>query len=370
MIRKRLAEDLRHALGSVASYNLRRQLGMGSKKRQPQVCYGMLQVPPPESRTFGGMVKVQRLQTMYPNEIASANILYLVSSCLPRGAVAIARDAIRAGCRLVLNQNGVAYPGWYGSGWEHVNAPMRSLMSMAHHIFYQSEFCRTGADRFLGDPTCPTEVLYNCVDMGKFQPLKERGNTGELTLLLGGTQYQKYRLMIALETLAMVRAELPGARLVVTGSLSWQADTGDALAQAQHRCMELDIEDAVTFHGPYLQAEAADLYRTADILLHTKYNDPCPGLVVEAMACGLPVVYSDSGGVPELVGPEAGIGVPAPLDWEEDHLPHPRNLADAVCKVAVNVDRYAEAARQRAVDLFDINPWFQRHREVFEMILA
>ena len=64
--------------------------------------------------------------------------------------------------------------------------------------------------------------------------------------------------------------------------------------------------------------------RRADLLLHTKYNDPCPTVVLEAMASGLPVVYSASGGVPELVGEEAGVGIPAPFDWEHDHPPKGR----------------------------------------------
>jgi glycosyltransferase involved in cell wall biosynthesis len=106
------------------------------------------------------------------------------------------------------------------------------------------------------------------------------------------------------------------------------------------------------------------------VLLHTQYNDASPGLVIEAMACGLPVVYSKSGGTPELVGDEAGIGVHALLSWEQIHPPDPSALAEAVLKVAENRRIYAEAARQRMVEQFDLRQWVQRHREVFESLVC
>ena len=77
----------------------------------------------------------------------------------------------------------------------------------------------------------------------------------------------------------------------------------------------------------------------ADLLLHTQYNDACPGLVLEAMACGLPVVYSASGGTPELVGPEAGLGVAAEQSWEKTYPPDPNKMAGAVLTVLEDRDR-------------------------------
>jgi len=90
---------------------------------------------------------------------------------------------------------------------------------------------------------------------------------------------------------------------------------------------------------------------------------------VEAMACGLPVVYSRSGGVPELVGDDAGIGVQAEVSWERHIPPDSKAMAQAVLMIAEKRKQFAEAARQRAVEKFDLKPWIQRHREVFESLL-
>jgi hypothetical protein len=79
-------------------------------------------------------------------------------------------------------------------------------------------------------------------------------------------------------------------------------------------------------------------------------------------------VYSRSGGTPELVGEEAGVGIEAPLDWEEDHPPAPPELAEAVRRVVERLPDYAAAARERSLE-FDVRPWIERHREVFERLV-
>ena len=112
------------------------------------------------------------------------------------------------------------------------------------------------------------------------------------------------------------------------------------------------------------------MFCRADIVLHTKYNDPCPTVVIEALACGRPVVYSKSGGVPELVGDEAGVGLDADLSWDRDIAPDPDALAGAVCRVRDNLSAFASAARARAVDRFDVHRWLARHREVLESLVA
>jgi glycosyltransferase involved in cell wall biosynthesis len=323
---------------------------------EPRVYYGIDRLPAPDDVVSGGFVKFQLLAEQLPNAPRDFNVLYLGSSSLPLDAAALVRVTRRRGARFAWNQNGVAYRAWFGDGWERANRLPARLHREADLVLYQSEFCRLSAERFLGRRSGRSEVLYNPVDTTSFTPAEQRPER-PLTLLLGGSQYQRYRLDTALETLAL----LPEARLVVTGSLSWSAG---AEHEGRELARSLGVAERVEFVGPYTRAQAPDVLRRGDILLHTKVNDPCPMLVLEAMACGLPVVYSATGGVPELVGADAGIGVAGEIDWERDRPPAPEALAAGVAAIEPEYGHHAASARNRAVD-FDVRRWSARHRELF-----
>lgn len=333
-----------------------------------EVSYGH-RIPTLVEPSVGGIVKFQRMQAVFPNSLWRFNILYLVSSRLPHTPIGLVRVARSKGARFVWNQNGVAYPGWYGPGWERINAPLKTLLYEADYVFYQSEFCRRTADQFLGKRTGPHEILYNSVDTTTFAPPTTRLSRQPLTLLVAGTQDLYYRLSVPLQTLAVIARERPDVQMLVAGRLRWIPDEQECRRVAARLVSELGLEDRVRFLGPYAQAEAPQLFKKAHVLIHAKYNDPCPTVILEAMACGLPVVYSASGGVPELVGSEAGIGLQADLSWEQQLPPDPKAVARAVLEIAEGRDRFAEAARQRAVDRFDVRPWLHRHRAIFEELV-
>ena len=330
--------------------------------------YGQ-RVPGEHEKAVGGIVKLQHLSRRFPDAGRHFNILYLVSSRLPHAAVVRAAWAHRKAARVVVNQNGVAYPAWCKNGWEQVNAEMAALLASADHVFYQSEFCRVSADRFAGRPGGTWEVLHNAVDTSRFTPAPKQGGR-PLTLLLAGSQDQWYRLEAAVRTLACLVARGIDAELLVSGRLRWTSDAGAAERDAQALVSSAGVGDRIEFLGPYAQAHAPAIFRRADIVLHTKYNDPCPSVVIEALSCGRPVVYSKSGGVPELVGDDAGIGIEADLSWERDIPPDPAALADAVCRVRKELDSYASAARARATARFDIQHWLARHGAVMDALVA
>jgi glycosyltransferase involved in cell wall biosynthesis len=337
-----------------------RLLAGGRPRPGIRVFYGHDRVPSAGEPVAGGTAKFQRLATRFPNHPIDFSILYLGSTWLPRDLGPLLWDARRRRIPLLVNQNGVGYPGWAGEGAEAFNRPLRRIIAPAEHVLYQSEFCKRSADRFLAAAPSSWEVLPNAVDVERFTPSAEPPPGGPV-LLLGGDQTQAYRLELALRTLAEVLRTHPGAELVVTGRVT---------APLEPLAAELGVAGRVRATGRYAQRDAPALYRAAHLLLHTKVNDPCPNVVLEALASGLPVVYPASGGTVELVGPDAGFGVPHPDGFERDEPPAPAELAAAVVAALGSRERLGEAARRRAVERFPLDAWLDRHTALFEELVA
>jgi glycosyltransferase involved in cell wall biosynthesis len=331
-----------------------RLLARGGPATGPRVLYGLYRIPGAGEPAGGGTVKFQRLASRFPNSPAGFSVLYLASNVLPRDLPALLWLARRRRAPVVLNQDGVGYPGWAGDRTDAVNRPLRRALLTADHVLYQSAFCKESADIFLGEPRGSWEVLHNAVDVDRFTPASAPPPDGPV-LLLGGDQTQAYRIESALRTLAA----LPEVRLLVAGRV---------IVPVGRLVEELGVAGRVEFLGRYAQRDAPSVYRRAHLLLHTKVRDPCPNVVLEAMACGLPVVYAASGGTVELVGDDAGVGVPHGGGWDRDEPPEPEAFAEAVERVLGDLPAYGAAARRRIVDRFALGPWLDRHAELFERL--
>ena len=88
----------------------------------------------------------------FPNHPADFSILYLGTTWLPRDLAPLLRIARRRRAPVVVNQDGVAYPGWAGDRVDELNRPLRKALFAADHIVYQSEFSQLSASLFLGEP--------------------------------------------------------------------------------------------------------------------------------------------------------------------------------------------------------------------------
>jgi len=335
------------------------------------ICVNFGWIEPPvraEEVRIGGGVKLAHLRERFGETAEGFNVLYLVSSLLhlvPQVEELVAW-AKRRGVAVVWNQNGVAYPAWCGAGYPWFNEPMRRLIAQADHVDYQSAFCRDCADRYLGPSAGPAEVLWNPVDLARFTPAAEMPPTNVWELLAMGTNHAFYRVKASLDALAALVRRGVSVRLTIAGEFRWEG--GDA--EVSGYLAATGLRDHVRLRPRFTQDEAPGLYRGAHVLLHPKYKDPCPTVPIEAMACGVPVIGSHSGGMPELVVGEAGRLIEVPDDWTRDHAPDAERVADAVIEIMRQPAEFGRAARERARGAFDRERWVDRHAEIFTELLA
>ncbi|CAN5786831.1 hypothetical protein BH09VER1_BH09VER1_18390 [soil metagenome] len=322
----------------------------------------------PASRgpVIGGQVKLIHLRERFPEQLEHFNLIYGVSSAIPYYLNDLVRASRRRGVRFVLNQNGVAYRSWCGDFFPWFNLPLRGLLRQADYVIYQSEFCRTYADRYLTTTDSPHCVLFNPVDIRQFSPPPRPPDFARWEILAAGTNHHFYRVQAALDCLAELMAAGLPARLTFAGDFVWAGGKAQVDAYVASRT----LEDHVRFLPPFSQAEAPAIYRGAHLLVHPKYKDPCPTVPLEALACGVPVVGSRSGGMPELITPDVGELVPVPDDDDRDHGPDPSALAGSVKRIMASHHAFSTAARARAEQVFSHDAWLDAHEEIFRKLLA
>jgi glycosyltransferase involved in cell wall biosynthesis len=106
------------------------------------------------------------------------------------------------------------------------------------------------------------------------------------------------------------------------------------------------------------------LDRSVHVLFAADLHPACPNAVLEAMACGLPVVSFNTGALPELVQGDSGRIVDYGGDpWQLDP-PDIRSLAEATTEILAAQSRFRRAARRRAENTFGLERMVDEYLQV------
>jgi glycosyltransferase involved in cell wall biosynthesis len=151
----------------------------------------------------------------------------------------------------------------------------------------------------LGRSPARTFFLQNVVDTDRFSPRTGPRRDGAVRILLAGRLEPQKRVDRFLRLLR----SLTGA--VDTPVLGVIAGDGAQKSEMERLAHELGLgPSAVTFLGRVSDMTA--VYRDADLLVLTSDHEGAPNVVMEAMACGIPVVVTDAGDAHAIVGSGQG----------------------------------------------------------------
>ncbi|OGO41733.1 MAG: hypothetical protein A2W36_02640 [Chloroflexi bacterium RBG_16_58_14] len=224
---------------------------------------------------------------------------------------------------------------------------------LADRIIYQSEFARGWWERVHGSSPAPNVVVYNAVDLALFNPQgpHRRPEDRYRVLLVEGSLMGGYELGLdvaeAMGAMLAERLKVDGRQveLVVVGRVTQQvSDRWQGKARLPLRWL-----------GQVPPERIPEIDRSAHLLYSADLNAACPNSVIEAMACGLPVIAFDTGSLPELVTDGAGLVVPYGGDpWRLDS-PDVESLAEAALEVLLDQGSFRHAARRRAEAAFSLD---------------
>jgi glycosyltransferase involved in cell wall biosynthesis len=157
------------------------------------------------------------------------------------------------------------------------------------------------------------ELIRFGIDTRAFSPgvdttWRTRLSLGSGPVLLSIRQcHPLYNIDVIIRAFAHVREEFPAASLLI--KLVSQTSADPYLAELGALADQLALSDAVTYVPQISYAELPDLYRAADVVLSVPSSDGLPVSVLEAMACGAPVIASDLPALRELTDDGADLSL-------------------------------------------------------------
>jgi glycosyltransferase involved in cell wall biosynthesis len=224
-------------------------------------------------------------------------------------------------------------------------------------VVYQSRFVRSWWTDQFGLENVPSVVIHNGVDLSTYTPDGEHQRpTDRIRLLLVEGRLQggyETGLATALGLAEQLKTLFP-LELMVVGRLSRRLQTD---TQEKSRVPIHWVGLVPWDHIPHIDRSAHLLY-SADI------NAACPNSVIEALACGLPVVGFSTGALPELITADAGRLVSYggnPWRLEKPDLPA---LSKAASEILQNNAPFREAARRRAKEAFGLDEMVDRYLDI------
>jgi len=201
----------------------------------------------------------------------SADILLLVFGAEHQARKRFKYRAICTRC------DGLYYLGDKKSG-PNLNRQAADRYRCADGIIFQSHFCQQQYHIFVGARPVPQRIIPNGTEMTHRAGRRPCG-----VVSCAGWRMSKRPHLVA-DLARRLKHSAPDVKITVIGPYKGK------------------VYDNMVVLGTVKRRRLDGIYRQNNVFFHPAYQDPCPNTVVEAVAHGLYVVGSDTGGIPDIVG--------------------------------------------------------------------
>jgi len=328
----------------------------------------------PELKGLGGMVS---FQAKFINGLTTLNIPTSFDMTHPDNQTILVIGGTRKlwplwrakkrGIKIVQRLNGM--------NWLHKveKTPLRSVLRaevnnfilafirrfLADHIVYQSHFSRDWWNRVYGAQSTSTQVTYNGVDLQAYSPQgPETPPTDHYRILLveghlSGAYARGLETAVQMAHTVGIESNRKIELMVV----------GDVSEDLKTRAQSIAPDLWISWRGIVSRDAIPAIDRSAHVLFSADLNAACPNSVIEALACGLPVVAFDTGALRELVRDGAGEVISYGTDYWKLEAPKIQPLAVACTKILHENSIYRNRARSRAKAAFDLGHMVKAYLE-------
>jgi glycosyltransferase involved in cell wall biosynthesis len=246
-----------------------------------------------------------------------------------------------------------------GRAWQYF---VRKIISLCHGVVALSNEWKKLAEIVPGSRTF---YLPNAINLAEFVEVGQEkiGSTTAHTCLTVLYLGHLGRAKGTFDLISAAKIVLEATHGVLFELVGHEQISGD-IEQLNDQVMNAGLEQYIHIRSAVNGAGKIELFRSADIFVYPSYHEGMPMAVIEAMACGLPIVATKVGGLPDLVPPGLnGLLVPAG---------QPDQLANAIHQLIVNPQLRSSmqmSSFRLAQENFDIEKLVSRLLEIYQALL-
>ena len=179
--------------------------------------------------------------------------------------------------------------------WHSFLTMQTKVIRQLHHLVTVSEAARRDIASAFGVDAQRIQVVHNGIDLNRFKPMPEITRASHRLMTTASADAPLKGVQYLLKALAEVAKVVPDITLCLLGKLKPGGET-EALIDA------LNLRDRIEFHVDISDQEMVDLYARATIAIIPSVYEGFGFPAGEAMACGVPVISTRGGALPEVVG--------------------------------------------------------------------